>query len=166
MFKNYVKIAWRNLVKNKGYTIINVGGLALGMAVTLIIGLWMYDELTRDSYFENKDSIAQVFQSQTFNGRTGTGPAIPLPLEPALRDGYGDNFKHLMMASWTQDSYIKYKENSISRPGNYMQTMAPELLNLGCAKSTLLCYRSPPLMPCSAMKTPLVRLSKLATNTI
>lgn len=134
MFKNYLKIAWRNLLKNKGYSVINVGGLALGMAVTLIIGLWVYDELTYNSYFENKSKIAQVYQSQTFNGRTGTGPAIPLPLEPALRDGYGDNFKHLMMSSWTQDNYIKYKENSISRPGNYMQPMAPELLNLEILK--------------------------------
>jgi len=46
MFKNYLKIAWRNLSKNKGYTIINVGGLAIGMAVTLIIGLWINDELS------------------------------------------------------------------------------------------------------------------------
>ncbi len=130
MFKNYLKIAWRNLLKNKGYSLINIGGLALGMAVTLIIGLWMYDELSRDSYYKNKDKIAQVFQSQTFNGNVGTGPAIPLPLEPALREGYGDNFKHLMMASWTQNSYIKYQENSISRTGNYMQSMAPEMLNL------------------------------------
>ncbi|MEM1257248.1 MAG: ABC transporter permease [Bacteroidota bacterium] len=134
MFKNHLKIAWRNLLKNKGYSLINIGGLALGMAVTLIIGLWMYDELSRDSYYKNKDKIAQVFQSQTFNGNVGTGPAIPLPLEPALREGYGDNFKHLMMASWTQNSYIKYQENSISRTGNYMQSMAPELLNLEILK--------------------------------
>ncbi len=130
MIKNYLKIAWRNLLKNKGYSIINIGGLALGMAVTLIIGLWMFDELTYNSYFKSKDKIAQVWQSQTFNGNVGTGPAIPLPLEPALRDGYADSFKHLMMASWTHDSYIKYKDNSISRPGNYMQPMAPEFLNL------------------------------------
>ncbi len=134
MFKNYLKIAWRNLLKNKGYSAINIGGLALGMAVTLIIGLWIYDELTYNNYFKNKDKIAQVFQSQTFNGRTSTGPAIPLPLEPALREVYGDNFKHLMMSSWTQSSYIGYKENSLSRTGNYMQSNAPDLLNLEIIK--------------------------------
>ena len=107
MFKNYLKIAWRNLWKNKGYTFINVGGLALGMAVTLIIGLWILDELSYNSYFKNKDKIAQVFQSQTFNGETGTGPAIPRPLEKGLRDGYSDNFKHLIMCSWTNDHYLK-----------------------------------------------------------
>ncbi|MGD1946170.1 MAG: ABC transporter permease [Croceivirga sp.] len=134
MFKNYLKIAWRNLVKNKGYTAINIGGLALGMAVTLTIGLWMNDELNRDNYFKNKDKIAQVFQSQTFNGNTGTGPAIPLPLEPALRNDYGDNFEHIMMCSWTQSSYVKYGEKSLSRTGNYMQPNAPELLNLEVIK--------------------------------
>lgn len=134
MFKNYLKIAWRNLKKNKGYTAINIGGLALGMAVTLLIGLWVVDELSHNSYFQQKDRIAQVYQSQTFNGRTGTGPAIPRPLEKALRDGYGDNFKHLIMASWTNDLYLKFEENSLSRPGNYMQREAPELLDLQIIK--------------------------------
>ena len=134
MFKNYLKIAWRNLKKNKGYTVINVGGLALGMAVALIIGLWVQDELSYNSYYPNKNKIAQLFQSQTFNGETGTNPAIPRPLEKALREGYGDNFKYLMMASWNGDLYLKYGENSFSRPGNYMQRDAPELLNLQIVK--------------------------------
>ncbi|MFS4468656.1 ABC transporter permease [Maribacter sp. 2210JD10-5] len=134
MFKNYLKIAWRNLLKNKGYSIINVGGLALGMAVTLIIGLWINDELSYNNYFQDKSKIAQVYQSQTFNGNTGTGPAIPLPLEPALRERYGDSFEHLVMSSWTNDSFLKYGENKISRPGNYMQRTAPELLDLQILK--------------------------------
>ncbi|WP_027076940.1 ABC transporter permease [Maribacter antarcticus] len=134
MFKNYLKIAWRNLWNNKGYSVINIGGLALGMAVTLIIGLWVQDELSYNNYFPNKEKIAQIFQSQTFNGNTGTGPAIPRPLEKALRDGYKDNFKHLIMASWTNDSYLKYGDKSLSRPGNYMQREAPELFNLKIIK--------------------------------
>ncbi|SEK84366.1 ABC-type antimicrobial peptide transport system, permease component [Maribacter orientalis] len=134
MFKNYLKIAWRNLWKNKGYTFINVGGLALGMAVTLIIGLWIHDELSYNNYFSKKDKIAQIFQSQTFNGEIGTGPAIPIPLERALRDGYGDNFKYLTMASWSQPQYLEYKETSISRTGNFIQEKAPEMLDLNILK--------------------------------
>lgn len=137
MLKNYLKIAWRNLFKNKGYTAINVGGLALGMAVTLIIGLWIQDELTYNSYFTNRDRIAQVYQSQTFNGQTGTGPAIPRPLEFALREGYMDNFKNISMASWTISHYLKYKEVSISKEGNYMQRPAPEMLDLNILKGEL-----------------------------
>lgn len=134
MFKNYLKIAWRNLVKNKAYTIINIGGLALGMAVTLIIGLWIQDELAHDNYFENKEKIAQIYQSQTFNGETGTGPAIPRPLEKALREGYADNFKHLVMSSWNFSQYLKYKETSISREGSFIQREAPEMLGLKILK--------------------------------
>lgn len=134
MLKNYLKIAWRNLTKNKGYTVINVGGLALGMAVTLIIGLWINDELSHNHYFSKRASIGQIMQSQTFNGKVGTGPAIPRPLEKALRDGYMDNFKYLVMSSWTNDLYLKYKETSISRPGNYMQREAPEFLELEILK--------------------------------
>lgn len=134
MFKNYLKIAWRNLIKNKGYTVINIGGLALGMAVTLMIGLWIQDELNYNDYFTKKDRIAQVFQSQTFNGNTGTGPAIPRPLEKALRDGYNDNFKHLVMSSWNISRYLGYKEKSIAKEGNYMQQPAPDLLDLTIIK--------------------------------
>ncbi len=134
MFKNYLKIAWRNLRKNKGYSAINIGGLALGMAVTLIIGLWVQDELTYNKYFKNKDQIAQVYQSQTFNGNTGTGPAIPRPLEKALRDGYADNFKHLVMCTWNNSRYLKYKEKSLSKTGYFMQAEGPEMLDLNILK--------------------------------
>lgn len=134
MIKNYFKIAWRNLTKNKAYTIINVGGLALGMAVALIIGLWIQDELSHNNYFTKKNKIAQVFQSQTFNGETGTGPALPRPLEKAFRDGYMDNFEHLVMSSWNNSQYLKYKETSISREGNFMQRGAPELFDLNILK--------------------------------
>ena len=134
MFKNYLKIAWRNLIKNKGYTAINVGGLALGMAVTLIIGLWIQDELSHNDYFTKNDRIAQVFQSQTFNGSTGTGPAIPRPLEMELREGYGDNFKHLVMSSWNNSQYLNYEEKSLSKTGNFMQRGAPEMLDLKIIK--------------------------------
>ncbi|WP_149303969.1 ABC transporter permease [Pareuzebyella sediminis] len=134
MIKNYLKIAWRNLKKNKGYSAINIGGLALGMAVTLIIGLWMEDELTHNDYFENRNEIAQIYQSQTFNGQTGTGPAIPRPLEMALRESYADNFKHLVMSSWNVSRYLKYKEKSLSKTGNFMQREAPELFDLKILK--------------------------------
>ena len=68
MVSNYFKIAWRNLIKNKGYSAINIGGLAVGMAVAMLIALWIFDELTYDKWHKNYDRIAQVMQHQTFNG--------------------------------------------------------------------------------------------------
>jgi len=60
MIKNYFKIAWRNLIRNKGYSAINIGGLAVGMAVAILIGLWIYDELSFNKYHKNYDSIGLV----------------------------------------------------------------------------------------------------------
>ncbi|MDP5082179.1 MAG: ABC transporter permease, partial [Winogradskyella sp.] len=130
MFKNYFKIAFRNLIKNKVYSFINIFGLAIGMAVTIMIGLWIANELNHNNYFTNKASVAQVFQSQTFNGNTGTGPAIPRPLEFELRENYADHFKHIVMSTWNNSIYLKVGDKSIARTGNFMQRDGPALLNL------------------------------------
>lgn len=130
MFKNYIKIALRNLLKNKVYSLINISGLAIGMTATILIGLWINDELSYNNYFENKSTIAQVFQSQTANGKTGTGPAIPRPLEFALRKEYKDNFKHIIMSSWNNSRYLQYGDLNLNFDGNFMQKEAPEMLNL------------------------------------
>ena len=121
MIRNYFKIAWRNLLKNKVYSFINIFGLAIGMAVTLMIWFWVSDETSYNKSFENYESIGQVFQNQTFNGKIGTGPAIPRPLEPLLREQYGDNFEHIAMSSWTNSHYLEYKDTNISKSGNYLQ---------------------------------------------
>ena len=82
MIKNYLKIAWRNLARNKGYSAINIGGLAVGMAVALIIGLWINYELNFGSEHENK---SQIFNAVTNgidanSGNKFTTQATPLPL--------------------------------------------------------------------------------------
>ncbi|WP_340065150.1 ABC transporter permease [Ascidiimonas aurantiaca] len=130
MFKNYLKVALRNLLKNKVYSFINISGLAIGMAATIIIGLWVTDELTHNNYFTNKSQIAQIFQHETSNGNTGTGPSVPRPLEFALREDHSDNFKHIIMSSWTEPRYLKYGEKVINATGNCMQKGAPYMLDL------------------------------------
>ncbi|WP_439484123.1 hypothetical protein [Cyclobacterium plantarum] len=65
MYKNYFKIGWRNLVKNKGYAVINIGGLAMGMTVAMFIGLWIHDELSFNKYHNNYGDIAQVWGGRT-----------------------------------------------------------------------------------------------------
>ena len=74
MLKNYFIIAWRNLLKSKIYSAINIIGLATGMAVAILIALWIWDELSYNNYFKNHQTIAQVMTTQTFNGETGSGP--------------------------------------------------------------------------------------------
>src|SRR5579859_1288731 len=99
MLKNYFKIAWRNLLKSKGYAALNITGLAMGMAVALLIALWIGDELSFDKVHTNYDRIAQVMQHKSSNGETRTQPYIPFPLGAELRNSYGSDFRYIVMSS-------------------------------------------------------------------
>src|SRR5690242_9623565 len=98
MFSNYFKTAWRNLVKSKMHSFINIIGLSLGMAVAILIGLWMHDELSFNKNFKSYDRIAQVIQNVTNNGEVQTWWNVPYPLANELRTNYGADFKHIVMA--------------------------------------------------------------------
>jgi len=130
MFRNYTKIAWRNLIRHKASSLINIGGLAVGMAVAMLIGLWIWDELSFDRYHRNYDTIAQVMQNKTFSGTVNTDATIPLPLEGALRKNYGTDFKHIVIASWTEGHVLNFGDKSISFTGNFMSPDAPDMLTL------------------------------------
>ena len=130
MIRNYFKIAWRNIQKNKVYSFINIFGLAVGMAVALIIGLWILEEMSYDSNFKNSDKLAQVYQHQTFNGKIGTGQPIPRPLEKTLRENYGSYFKEIAMATWPQKDYLKVGEKDITQEGNFIQKSILKMLDL------------------------------------
>jgi putative ABC transport system permease protein len=62
MIRNYFKIAWRNLVKDKQFTLLNVVGLSAGIACTLLIYLWVHDEISYDKFFENDNQVYQVME--------------------------------------------------------------------------------------------------------
>ncbi len=143
MFKNYLKISWRNLIKNKGYSALNIGGLAVGMAVAILIGLWIYDELSFNKYHKNYDHIAQVMQHQNFNGEIHTDKAIPYPLGTALRNSYGNDFKYVVLSSWTNQHILSFNEKSISQSGNYMEPDAPEMLTLQMIRGSQAGLRDP-----------------------
>jgi putative ABC transport system permease protein len=130
MIKNYLKIAWRNLIKNKAASFINIGGLAVGMAVAMLIGLWIWDELSFDKYHQNYDHIAQVMQHETFNGSVNTGATISLPLDAEMRKSYGSDFKHIALSSWTDKHVLNVGDKNISYQGNFMGAEAPEMFTL------------------------------------
>src|ERR1700749_624440 len=113
MIKNYLKIAWRNLTRNKASSFINIGGLAVGMAVAMVIGLWIWDELSYDKYHQNYDKLAIVTQNETVNGAINTQAAIPLPLEAGLRKNYAGDFKHLALSSWTEKHVLNAGDKKV-----------------------------------------------------
>jgi putative ABC transport system permease protein len=130
MIKSHLRIAWRNLIKNKTTSLINIGGLAVGISVAMLIGLWIWDELSFDKYHDNYDRIAQVMENDTYNGTTQTGHSIPLPLEGELRRSYGDYFSHIAMSSPTKDHILSEGENKISYSGIFIGAAGPEMFSL------------------------------------
>jgi putative ABC transport system permease protein len=130
MIKNYLKIAWRNLIKNKVSSFINIGGLAVGMAVAMMIGLWIWDELSFDKYHQNYNSIAMVMQSETYNGSVNTQGVVCLPLDAALRKNFGADFKHVVVTGWNDKHVLNFDNKNISFTGNFMSPDGPEMLTL------------------------------------
>src|SRR6266542_444373 len=130
MFKNYFKTAWRNLGKSKMHSFINITGLSIGMSVAILIGLWMYDELSFNKNFQHYDRIAQVIQNVTNNGEVQTWTSVPYPLAEELRKNYGSDFKHIAMAVDWSDHVLTFNDKKIKQTGGFFEKEAPEIFSL------------------------------------
>ena len=85
MFLNYFKTAWRNLLHNKVFSALNIFGLALGMGVALLIGLWVYVQFSYDRWVPGADRAGRVMIRMTVNGDWGVAPSTPRPLVDVLK---------------------------------------------------------------------------------
>ena len=85
MYKSYLKLAWRNILKNKGFSFTNISGLTIGMTCTLLILLWVHDELSWDKFHPNHKTVYSVRVNRDFNGEITTDRAVPFPLAEALQ---------------------------------------------------------------------------------
>jgi putative ABC transport system permease protein len=88
MFANYIKIALRNLRKHRGYSLINITGLAIGMACCILILLWVRDELSFDRFHKNGDDIYRIIQDINFSDHTTSWAINQGPLGPSLEKDY------------------------------------------------------------------------------
>lgn len=136
MIKNYFKIAWRNLSKNKASSFINISGLAIGMAVAMLIGLWIFDELSFNRYHKNYDRIVKVMDHQGWHGQNNTNDFLPVPLGAELQSSYGNDFKFIVLARQTEEHIIASGDKKFTEAGNYVQPDAPEMLSLEMINGT------------------------------
>jgi putative ABC transport system permease protein len=136
MFKNYLVVAWRNLVKGRMHSAINILGLCIGLSVATLIGLWMYDELSFDKNFEHHDRIAQVIQNLTNNGETQTWWSVPYPLANELRTNYGSDFKHIVMAVNVFDHLLTVDDKKIKQRGGFFEKEMPDMFSLQLLKGS------------------------------
>jgi putative ABC transport system permease protein len=136
MLANYFKISWRNFIKNKVSSFINVTGLAVGMSVAMLIGLWIWDELSFNKYHKKYDCIVQVMREQSFRGERGMSPYHPIPMGDELRSLYGNYFKSIIVATQTEEHIVSSGEKKFTQSGNYMDPATPQMLTLRMRSGT------------------------------
>jgi len=90
MLRNYFKIAIRNLLRNKGFSAINISGLAIGMASAMLILLWVQNQLTYDGWFPKTDRLYKIYNREKIDGEMFAWPNTPKPLATAIKTTYAD----------------------------------------------------------------------------
>jgi len=128
MIKNYFKIGWRNLLGNKGYSFINISGLAMGMAVAMLIGLWVFDELGFNRSFEKYDRIGKMYHHLTFGENILTIDDMPYPVGNEVKNNYAD-FEEATMTK-EEDHIIGYEEKKFFKTGLFVEPQFAALFSL------------------------------------
>jgi ABC-type antimicrobial peptide transport system permease subunit/AraC-like DNA-binding protein len=138
MFRNYLKIAWRNLITNKVYSVINVLGLAAGMAVAMLISFWIWDEVTYDKSFANHQQLAQVMTTFTEDdGSLNTAPNVCMPIAGELRSKYGGDFKNVAMATWNWSHMLTVGEKNVTAHGTWVEEKFPTMFSFHMLKGNI-----------------------------
>lgn len=143
MFKNYVKTAWRNLLKNRISSFINIASLAVGMAVSILIGLWIWNEISYNTYHKNYTNIAKIRRNINVNGNIQTEKTVPLPLAGELRTRYGNYFKYIVMSSHRAQHVLSYGDKNLIKQGVFFEPQAPEMLTLNMLKGSSYGLKNP-----------------------
>ncbi len=116
MLKNFFLSAFRNLLKKKSFSILNIAGLAIGITCATLIFLWVEDELTYNHYFKNRDNLYQVMTNQTYDAETFTFASTPGLLGPSLQKEM-PGIEATARATWGQRSTITKGEKSLNADG-------------------------------------------------
>ncbi len=124
MFKNYFKVAIRNIIRQKGYSFINIFGLATGIASCILIMVWVQNELSYDSFHQKADRIYRLYGDLTVGGNFRSQPVVGAPVAPALKQAFPEIENTVRMAPFNEitakygdkefrENHIYYADNSI-----------------------------------------------------
>jgi putative ABC transport system permease protein len=116
MLKNYFRVAWRSLLRNRGFSITNISGLAIGMTCTLLILLWVQDEKGYDKFHSNYHNIYQVMAHRDFKNQIFTDQNMVLPLAAALQAGIPE-IKNAVVTTHRQSHILTYGDIKLKKDG-------------------------------------------------
>ena len=116
MLKNYFKIAKRNLFRNIGFSLTNILGLSIGMVCTILILLWVQDELTFNKFHANYNTIYQVMANRDFNNQVFTDENMVLPLAQSLQSS-SPQIKNVVVTTHPQSHILAYGDAKLKKQG-------------------------------------------------
>jgi ABC-type antimicrobial peptide transport system permease subunit len=116
MLKNYFKIAWRNLFRNKGFSLTNILGLAIGMTCTILILLWVQDEVTYNKFHSNYDNIYKIMATRDFNNQIFTTENMVLPLAQSIQKEI-PQIKYAVVTTHQQPHVLAYSDTKLKKKG-------------------------------------------------
>ncbi|WP_299767242.1 ABC transporter permease [uncultured Dokdonia sp.] len=128
MFKNYFKIAIRSLLKHKGYSFLNIFGLAVGITCASLIFLWVEDELSFNTNFDKQDQVFYVPTNQQYEGEWRTFYSTPGPLAQDMKNEIPGIIR--ATRSSLQESLFTVGDNAIIRRGRYVDPDFLEIFSL------------------------------------
>lgn len=114
MLKNYLRVTFRNLLKNGFYSFINIAGLALGITCSILILLWVADETSFDKFHPKADRLYQVWVNAHFDGRINSWKSVPLPTYEEMKTADA-NIVHAMVTDWGGDHLVAVSEKRITK---------------------------------------------------
>jgi putative ABC transport system permease protein len=117
LVNNYFKTTWRNLMRNRSFSFINISGLAIGMAGAVLILLWIINELTTDQFHQKKDRIYKVLNRTEIDGQLHVWGSTPQPLAPALKTEFPIEVEDAVRISWVASFVLRANEKTIQTQG-------------------------------------------------
>jgi ABC-type antimicrobial peptide transport system permease subunit len=116
MLKNYFIVTLRNLLKNSVYSFINIAGLSIGITCSLLILLWVYDELSFDGFHPKADRLYQVWVKAAFDGRINSWTSVPLPTHEAMKPADSD-IRNSCVTDWGEEHLLTVGESRVVKKG-------------------------------------------------
>ena len=116
MFQNYFKIAWRNLFRNKGFSLTNILGLTIGITCTILILLWVQDELSYNKFHANYNNIYKVMANRDFNNQIFTDNNMVLPLAQSIQKQI-PQVKYAVVTTHHQSHILNYEDKKLKKDG-------------------------------------------------
>jgi ABC-type antimicrobial peptide transport system permease subunit len=126
MLKNFFKVAFRNLLRNKAFSIINISGLVIGMASAILILFWIQNEISYDRFYKDPDRLYEVWGNDVYDGQIRSGTPTPEIMAPILKNDV-PQIEAVSRCDWGNDYLFAIGDKSLKAHGNLVD---PDFLSI------------------------------------